>query len=336
MGILSLKPSSFIINLGITLVLSGLIMVFIKQKFASYDKQFQIIDYNLKNLLTTVQKQTASFASSAVNWCSQSDSKVNLNKESSSLAAEGALDAAKEAHEKFGTTGNILSQKSDKNLNKIVVSDNEEESESYTDDDESNSDSETEESENEESEKVEEIQLDNLKLNGEIKQIFITNEEPMHFLNNLMVLGNHKKLLGETLDLDNLQNVELDDNSNGSSDNSSDDDSESESENEDNEDNENNKILSDESTTIETKLVSLIPENIVENVNASNETPNKNEDQNILKNEEPETIESLSPLNMSVGQLVEMSKNNLQELCKSRNLSIKGSKKELIDRLLNK
>lgn len=327
MGILSLKPSSFIINLGITLVLSGLIMVFIKQKFASYDKQFNTIDNHLKNLVSMVQKQSVSLASSPVNWCSQPDSKVNLNKDSSSLAAEGALDAAKEAHEKFGG----VSQKDDKSLNKIVVSDNEEESESYTDDDDeskSDSDSGSESEESEELEQnVEEIQLDNLKLNGEIKQIFITNEEPMHFLNNLMILGNHKKVLGETLDLDNLQESELHNNTNDSSDNSSDDETESESDNEDNGD-------GDESINNESKLVSLMPENIVDNVN--NETPYNNEEQNIRTNEVSESTESLSPLNMSVGQLVEMSKNNLQELCKSRNLSIKGSKKELIDRLLNK
>lgn len=332
MGILSLKPSSFIINLGITLVLSGLIMVYVKQKFASYDKQFNSIDNHLKNLVSMVQKQSASFASSVssrVNWCSQPDSKINsLNTDSSSLAAEGALDAAKEAHDRFG--------------GKIVVSDNESDDSSESESEDS-SESESEDSTESESESksqklqedrhMEEIQLDHLKVNGEIKQIFITGEEPMHFLNNLMVLGN-QKMIGKTLDLDNIRDNETDGGDSSETSDVESDDSEREESNDD------ESLLLDN----ESKLVSLKLENEVE---PKNDNDVKVEHSNVIeelvelesqKEIETKIVESelTSPLNMTVGQLVELSKHHLQDLCKSRNLSVKGSKKELIDRLLNK
>ena len=347
MGILSLKPSSFIINLGITLVLSGLIMVYVKQKFASYDRQFNTIDNHLKTLVSMVQKQSASFASSSgVNWHGQSDSKTGLNSDSS-LAAEGAVEAAKETHEKFGGGMNYEAQKNNiKSLNRIIVSDNETDSDNT---DESGSESESES----ESEDVEEIGIDNLKFNGEIKQIFITSEEPMHFLNNLMVLGN-QKTVGGTFDLDNLQVDELENESDSSDIDSSDDSDYSGDE------------VDDMSTldlvnlenleTSETKLVSFIRENKVDiieqngnlytNISEVDETLTQPQDQPQDQspfqcefnevNDKLITDDELEPLNMNLGQLVEMSKNHLQDLCKSRNMSVKGSKKELIDRLLNK
>lgn len=333
MGILSLKPSSFIINLGITLVLSGLIMVYVKQKFASYDRHFNTIDNHLKNLVSMVQKQSASLATSAVNWCSQPDSKLKSNTSgNSSLAAEGAVEAAKNAHEMFGGVDSD-SKLNDKSLNKIIVSDNE--SESYTDDDDEEEDDESSSDSNtEENEKIEEIVLDNFKLNGDIKQIFITNEEPMHFLNNLMVLGN-QKILGETLDLDDANESSID---------SIEDLSESDS------DDENDEKIDNELVDIESKLLCLTTETIIDNIeNIESHTSVDDSLSTLIVNDEADNYdkevreteteterEELSPLNMSVGQLVEMSKNNLQDLCKSRNLSIKGSKKELIDRLLNK
>lgn len=328
MGILSLKPSSFIINLGITLVLSGLIMVYVKQKFASYDKQFNTIDNYLKNLVSMVQKQSASFASassSRVNWCSQSDSKNDSEHTKSSLAAEGALDAAKDAHDRFG--------------DKIVVSDNESDSETESEtEDDSESESETDaetDIENKTEKNIEEIHLDNLKFNGEIKQIFITGEEPMHFLNNLMVLGN-PKIIGKTLDLDmeldNLKDNETDDDTSDSSDTENDD---SESEDDSLLANNQLEIKNDESYVKDSESLSQTNTEVLNLSNVFNVLKTQNENQSKLEENESLSL-SLSHLNMSVGQLVEMSKNNLQELCKSRNLSIKGSKKELIDRLLNK
>ena len=108
----------FIISLGITLLLCGLLMFYVRQRFAAYDRHLIEQSQLLKHLVSNIQ--------------------TNLVP-SSELAAASAMKAAQQIHNKKNVNEN------NKNTDKIVVSDDEIDSESESDS-ESDSDSDSSDS----------------------------------------------------------------------------------------------------------------------------------------------------------------------------------------------
>ena len=111
----------FIISLGITLLLCGLLMFYVRQRFAAYDRHLIEQSQLLKHLVSNIQ--------------------TNLVP-SSELAAASAMKAAQQIHNKKNVNEN---NKNNKNTDKIVVSDDEIDSESESDS-ESDSDSDSSDS----------------------------------------------------------------------------------------------------------------------------------------------------------------------------------------------
>jgi hypothetical protein len=317
MGILDkIKSSHFIINLGITLVLSGLIMVYVKQKFSSYDRQLNYQNGLLKELTHLVKKMQ--LQSNGI----------------PSLASDGAIDAAKIAHKQFSEKIND---------NKIKVSDSES---SDTDDSESETESESEdEDENDnDSEDTVEIERENKPFQefSEIKQIIITNSNEGNVLDNLHNLMSVSRPLSiKNMNLENLESLDLDlDNLNEDGiENGSESDSEMSSDSDSDNDNEN-----EDSDNVNKENQSQSMKNM--NLNYNEMNINNNSELMSMSSygskvvENPNTEEELNQNNenskLELNHLVDMSKTQLQELCKTKNLSIKGSKKELIDRILNR
>ena len=117
----------FIISLGITLLLCGLIMFYVRQRFAAYDRHLIEQSQLLKHLVSNIQ--------------------TNLVP-SSELAAASAMKAAQQIHNKKNVNENNENNENNKNnenTDKIVVSDDEidseSESDSETDSDSGSSDS---------------------------------------------------------------------------------------------------------------------------------------------------------------------------------------------------
>ena len=108
----------FIISLGITLLLCGLLMFYVRQRFAAYDRHLIEQSQLLKHLVSNIQ--------------------TNLVP-SSELAAASAMKAAQQIHNKKNVNEN------NENNDKIVVSDDEIDSESESDS-ESDSDSDSSDS----------------------------------------------------------------------------------------------------------------------------------------------------------------------------------------------
>lgn len=108
----------FIISLGITLLLCGLLMFYVRQRFAAYDRHLIEQSQLLKHLVSNIQ--------------------TNLVP-SSELAAASAMKAAQQIHNKKNVNEN------NENTDKIVVSDDEIDSESESDS-ESDSDSDSSDS----------------------------------------------------------------------------------------------------------------------------------------------------------------------------------------------
>ena len=108
----------FIISLGITLLLCGLLMFYVRQRFAAYDRHLIEQSQLLKHLVSNIQ--------------------TNLVP-SSELASASAMKAAQQIHNKKNVNEN------NENTDKIVVSDDEIDSESESDS-ESDSDSDSSDS----------------------------------------------------------------------------------------------------------------------------------------------------------------------------------------------
>lgn len=333
MGILDkVKSCHFVINLGITLVLSGLIMVYVKQKFLSYDRQINQQNNLLKQLVSMVQN------------------KASLPE--ASLAASGAVDAAKVAHKQFSMNSND---------NKIKVSDSESSNTDSESDSESDEESDTEDENNENDEKSEdtiEIQREDKNKKpfhdfSEIKQIIITNSSEGNMLDNLHNLLSTSRQLSnmnlekvdsliESLDLDNLNELNYIENGNESgSESDSELSSDSDSDNEDDNENDNEDIKSELIKNMNLKKELSYDENSEININNLNdnlELMSMSTYQNkVIENTNDEQLKQNNDEDkLKLNYLVDMSKSQLQELCKSKNLSVKGSKKELIDRILGK
>jgi len=256
----------FVIGVGITLLLCGLIMFYVKQKFSVYDRHIMEQSQLLKHLVNSIQSMTPAV-----------------------LSSNGSVEQAKRIHEQFNN-----------GYSRIVVSDDEYESESAESESESESESETEtESDSDETDDdtsddnddgsesnhittpIIVSKLDDQKLN--IKQINLSND-------GVKIV--HIEDVSESLPVDNLL-----ENDTG-----------------------NNEVLkcSDSDCAIynDVKFVSM-----------------KSNDEDEKVDELHSNVDNLENL-LNKKKYIELSKNQLQELCKEKNLSTKGSKKELIDRLL--
>jgi hypothetical protein len=296
----------FIISLGITLLLSGLIMFYVKQRFSVYDRHITEQNQLLKHLVNSIRTNT------------------------SPLSAKGAVDEARKYHEQ-------LNLHNDTNTNSlIVVSDDEQDDES--DEDSSSSEESTaddsKESDTESDDDSDDLDIHDDKLN--IKQINLSNDG----IGLGLKLDN---LSGMFKYLDKTDTKSDDDCVDDSDSDESDTESQSELDNEinrcvlqcvniedtlnnnDNDDNNDSRLQISTNMTNSPKS----PSPLSYDIKSISVNLNDN-DEKIVDASENGDLE-----NMLIKQkYIDMSKHNLQELCKERHISSKGSKKELIDRLL--
>jgi hypothetical protein len=259
----------FVIGLGITLLLCGLIMFYVKQRFSVYDRAITEQSQMLKHLVSSIQTDTSFLRS-----------------------AQGAVNAAKNAREMFEATlsgGQCVGDECDvveDNIHRIVVSDDEDDSESDSDSDsdsESESESDTE-SENdvdgEENVNVEQdVSLDDNKLN--IRQINV-NDIKVVKLDDLTINENIQSLTS-----DEIESVS-----------------------------EHFKFDADDTNDMSSNLVdSILSYHNGDDIDMD------------------DSLSNLDP-SFSKNKYLDLSKSQLQDLCKEKNLSVKGSKKDLIDRLI--
>jgi hypothetical protein len=265
MGTFGFDKLSFIVGLGITLLLCGLIMFYVKQKFSVYDRSITEQSQLLKYLVSSIQMGPQ---------CP--------------VSAPGAVDEAKRAHNSFGIVGG----NSD---GRILVSDdedddNESEDESDIDSDESDSESDSvSDNENDDDNYSHKSKLFNLnssvldddKLN--IKQINLSSDNiKIVNVDDVRLASEHiNHLTSELLSEDNHNHRE------------------------------NNQSHDDDKTLQELNL----------------------DDNDELIGDSTSKLDNLENM-LEKRKYVELSKTQLQDLCKERNLSQKGSKKDLIDRLM--
>lgn len=262
MGLFGFDKLSFVAGLGITLLLCGLIMFYVKQKFSVYDRTIMEQSQLLKHLVSSIQMN------------------------SSSLAANGAVESARKAHDLFGDETNT------KIINRIVVSDDEDDdgdedddassdSETVSDSDDNDDSDDSDDSDDDEESNVNMISKLNT-LEDEKLNIKVVNVDDLNILNNAELLSEEQSTsLKINKEKDTYQ--------------------------------EENQMINDE--------------NDENDENDINENVDNTEKKWILENDNLENIKEKS-------KYVELNKSQLQELCKERNLSIKGSKKDLIDRLI--
>jgi hypothetical protein len=338
-----LDKISFLICLGVTLLLTGLIIFFMRQKFAVYDRHITEQSQLLKHLVAKLEN--------------------NIHTTNAMLAAPSAIAAAKEAHKQFGQNGgHVLSN------SKIIVSDDEDtsESESEGSDDDASSTSEDDS-------EVSEIDADNL--NVQCKQIKLdeltygskySGDEHHISLNDIDNVGETK-----TINLNTLDDLDVDENSDMNTDTDDSEDDDDDDDDIDIEDDERsseklpitrteakltvyhadddnasdiievNELNSTEqnysdsslNNTLSLKQILLDEDSEIKISNGKNKNNKKNNDINDSKdNQYLEFLET----NDDPLKLNDMKLPQLKELCKSRNLSTNGNKKELIERLINK
>jgi len=252
MGLFGFDKVSFVVGLGITLLLCGLIMFYVKQKFSVYDRAIMEQSQLLKHLVSSIQMN------------------------SSSLSANGAVDTARKVHNLFGEENN-----------RIVVSDDESGDDDNDDNDDNvSSDSETiSDSDDSDDDCDDSVDGDN-ECDNNIEGC-VTESNSLE----------DEKLNIKVVNVDDLNILNI-------------------------------NHLSEEQTT-----------NLMFNKENDTYTENDNDEQDINENvDNAEKKWILENDNLEImtekSKYIELNKVQLQELCKERNLSIKGSKKDLIDRLI--
>ena len=297
MNFFKFESVGFIISLGITLLLCGLIMFYMRQRFAAYDRHLVEQSQLLKHLVSTIQSNT----SGAVNTSRQE------------IAAPSAVKAAEKIFSKSET--------------KIVVSDDEVESE--TDEE---SDSESDSSDSETSKESEE----NSKCCDSLGKCPI-NSFPFGNMLSLLANNNQTKIKTDNdIDGDDTE-------SDGDEDDDSDEDSKSSKSTRDSLNDFVNK-------TEEIKHIEFSPhldgikmvgeDDLMDKLNIQSldisgvdyskvnldEIQVKKLDDIIQDDDNNKEIETMS-------NLKDLSKKALQDLCKERNLPLNGTRGELIKRL---
>lgn len=257
MAILCSDKLWFVIGLGITLLLCGLIMFYVKQKFSVYDRHIMEQSQLLKHLVNSIQSVTPNV-----------------------LSSNGSVEQAKKIHEQFNQTTN----------SRIVVSDDEYSSES----DESDSESDMEDSDTDETEDDSNSEYDYLEDKKNENQFVVSKVDDQKINIKQINLVNDGVKLVQVEDLSDVVSKDVFES--------------------------NDEIMkcSDLECSVnkDVKLVSM-----------------KSNDEDDREDELDTNHDNLENVLLKK-KYVELSKNQLQELCKEKNLSIKGSKKELIDRLL--
>lgn len=317
----------FIVNLGIVLLLTGIIMLYIRHKFSIYDNCLEEQSKMLRQLVVTLQNNNYS-------------NKCEMSNNDNELASNIAISSARK----------INSKKS----NKIIVSDDESETETESvseseseSETESESESETEsESENDSSEsgvseynseikyeKKENIE-NNKKLsnNDDDDNIPTITTKTNNLINDLTTMGGisvissmqgmnmggicYLELLSELNNNDKMCDNDLNQCIKVISINSTDENNNSENVIE------LDDILQDNNVLDKSFIVSKLKESLI---SENNDKPNLNEN-----NDSDETIEKYN-----LEQLKDMKKTKLQELCKKKSVSTNGTRTELITRLSN-
>jgi len=306
MGFLNLINGSFILCLGIILLLCGLIMIYVKQRFASYDRHLSEQSQLLKHIVSSIENNMA-----------------YNNRQSSQLASNIAIETAR----KISHGGN--------EINKIIVSDDEEsESENNESDSESVDDESSENSNEEESDDVQ----------HEKKMELLMAQKAQNKLTLDVLAGlPHNPSNSHSSNEDGDINLDIDNDI--ESDASSDDDSVSESDSDI-----NIRIKNDGIKLVELDDPNLIIEKIEDNSNKVSSTVanqlstslqeelhvTKLDDSEQSSNETKKIVTTNLENSLEKNNLVhlkDMKKQQLQELCKERNLNVNGTRLELIKRL---
>jgi hypothetical protein len=257
MGILGCDKLWFVVGVGITLLLSGLIMFYVKQKFSVYDRHITEQSQMLKHLVNSIQSNTLH-----------------------SLSSRDAVYAAQKAHEQ------LSNDKNDEH-SRIVVSDDEGNENDYTDDDDDDDDDDDEDDSDSDDSFSSHSDSDEVDSRVNSKNIIVSKLDDKLNIKQINLLNDGVNILNIE-DLSDVSQV-LNNNS--------------------------DEFYSDLSNNVKVVSLKLNDDNnlVEETLSSSKMNDLENTDKNIY---------------------VELSKQQLQDLCKERDLSTKGSKKDLIDRLL--
>jgi hypothetical protein len=314
---------TFVVNLGIILLLTGLIMLYVRNKFSTYDRCLEEQSNMLRHLITTLQNQQYNSVNAGPN---------------TELASDIAIKTARKINY-------------NRQNNKIIVSDDEDDSEDYTDnnasDDENNSystdsENDTESETDTETDSENERSLASNNHNNNIQELNVTDmndhsietiETKKNIINAVSMMGLNNVMGGVQVQggIGGICYLELlselkDTSFHNDNDNDlnqcikvisikSSDENNNEGKIFELNDNQDDSNILDESFIVsklkETKLDSSIT-NLIENKEV-NDTLDK----------------------FSLEQLRDMKKTQLQDLCKKKNLGTNGTRNELITRLSN-
>ena len=293
----------FIISLGITLLLCGLIMFYVRQRFAAYDRHLNEQSQLLKHLVSNIQ--------------------TNMGP-SSELASSSAIKAAQLIHNRKNV---------DENNEKIIVSDDEIDSDSESES-ESESDSETSVSDSDSE--------DENKNNKNNKCETLGKCPILPFGNMLTTLMSVNKSSNKKNMSEKDTNEDTNEDSDEESTDSSCDSLSRESLSDDERTKEQIKHIDFTPNLDDIKILENDDIDSVLNVHhLDEEMSNKNnvlDEIHVTKlNDVIEDVieksDNLETKKKSIFNLKDLSKKALQDICKDRNLPINGTKGELINRL---
>lgn len=322
MSIFNLISGGFIVCLGIILLLCGLIMIYVKQRFASYDRHLTEQSQLLKHVVASIENNM-----------------VHNTRGQGQLASTTAIEAARRISRGGNTNG--VNGSDD---NKIIVSDDEASSNENESDNDSDNDDSSESVDDDESES------ENSRDEKRMKLLQAQNKLTLDVLAGLP----HKPSISPSSIEDSDVDLDIHDNDDNEND-SSDSDSESSH-------NIDISVKSDGIKLVELDEDELTSSNVKE-FNHINNHDDSTEDLHIRKiddtNTNKKTIVNLDvDFELDVGNsnhyetkkivttnlensldkdklahLKDLKKQQLQELCKERNLNINGTRLELIKRL---
>jgi hypothetical protein len=320
----------FVVNLGIVLLLTGLIMLYVKNKFSIYDKCLEEQSNMLRHLVTTLQTQQLRGGNShynnelASNVAIDTARRINLNnslkKNDKIIVSDDETSDADDSTSEYTSdddneaTDSDSESESDSDSDSESDSDNEceNESDNYTDKKELNNKNNELSTKNDDLETIETIETKNMIGLGGVSMIG---------LNNVNIMSGVQTMGGSLCYLELLSEL-----------------------NEGTSENDLNKcikvisIKSNENDNNEGKVFELNDSLEVSNVLdesfvVSKVTESPLSEINLNENEYTQLNDSSDKYNLE--QLRDMKKTQLQELCKKKNLGTNGTRNELITRLSN-